>query len=123
MRKSLKLQASLLSGLLLVTSCATTKYSEDSSRNNFSNLEAGRKYSFTLKDGSPNVKMVFTRAKGDSLLGYKSKKDSTPVAVAKSSIIAAKDIRKANTTIGAGVIGAAGVAALVFSSTRATSND
>lgn len=123
MRRSLKLQATLLAGLFIVSSCATTKYSEDVTKNNFSNLEAGRPYSFGLKDSSKNLKMVYTRTKGDSILGYASKKDSTPVAVAKSNVISAKDIRKANTTIGAGVIGAAGVAALVISSSKATKND
>ncbi|SIQ67401.1 hypothetical protein SAMN05880574_12031 [Chryseobacterium sp. RU37D] len=119
MRASVLLKSSLLTSLLVISSCATTKYSEDISKNDYSNLQAGRMYVVTMKDGSKNQKMLFRNIDGNNLIGTAGKKDSTVVTIPKANVAAVRDSRKAKTTAGAVVIGAAGVAALVLSSSRA----
>jgi hypothetical protein len=42
MKASVLLKSSLLTSLFVISSCATTKYSDDISKNNYSNLEAGK---------------------------------------------------------------------------------
>lgn len=119
MRASVPLKSSLLTFLFVISSCATTKYSGDISKNDYSNLEAGKIYVVTLKDGSKKQKMLFRNVDGDNIVGTAGKKDSTEVIIPKSNIAAVKDRSKARVTTGAVVIGAAGVAALVLSSSRA----
>jgi len=119
MRASVLLKSALLTSLFVISSCATTKYSDDISKNNYSNLEAGRMYIVTMKDGSPKQKMLFRNVDGNNLIGTAGKKDSTEVIIPKSNVAAVKDRTKARVTAGATVIGAAGVAAIVISSLRA----
>ncbi|ANF50446.1 hypothetical protein A0O34_07905 [Chryseobacterium glaciei] len=119
MKASVLLKSSLLTSLFVISSCATTKYSEDISKNNYSNLEAGKMYVVKMKDGSKNQKMLFRNVDGDNLIGTAGKKDSTEVIIPKSNVASVRDSRKARITAGAVVIGAAGVAALVLSSSRA----
>ncbi|MDV7696978.1 hypothetical protein N6B72_08600 [Chryseobacterium soli] len=119
MKASILLKSSLLTSLFVISSCATTKYSEDVSKNNYSNLEAGRMYVVTMKDGSPKQKMLFRNIDGDKIVGTAGKKDSAVVIIPKSNVAAVKDRSKARVVAGATVIGAAGVAALVISSLRA----
>jgi hypothetical protein len=119
MKASVLLKSSLLTSLFVISSCATTKYTDDTARNNYSNLEAGRVYVFTLKDGSKKQKMLFRNIKGDNIVGTAGKKDSTEVIIPKSNIAAAKDRSKARVTAGAVVIGAAAVAAIAISASRA----
>lgn len=119
MKAAVLLKSSLLTSLFVISSCATTKYSEDVSKNDYSNLEAGRMYIVTLKDGSKKQKMLFRNVEGDNIVGTAGKKDSTEVIIPKSNVAAVKDRSKARVVAGATVIGAAGVAALVLSSSRA----
>ena len=56
------------------------------------------------------------------LLVLQEKKDSTIISVSKSNVKEAKDLRKSGLTTAAIGIGAAGAAAIILSSTRATSN-
>lgn len=119
MKASVLLKSSLLTSLFVITSCATTKYSEDISKNNYSNLEAGKVYKVTMRDGSPKQKILFRNIVGDDLVGIAGKKDSTEVIIPKSNVAAVKDTRKARIGVGATIIGAAGVAAIVISSSRA----
>ena len=119
MKAAILLKSSLLTSLFVISSCATTKYSEDVSKNDYSNLEAGRMYIVTLKDGSKKQKMLFRNVEGDNIVGTAGKKDSTEVIIPKSNVAAVKDRSKARVVAGATVIGAAGVAALVLSSSRA----
>ena len=119
MKASVLLKSSLLTSLFVISSCATTKYTDDTSKNDYSNLEAGRMYVVTMKDGSAKQKMLFRNVEGDNIVGTAGKKDSTAVIIPKSNVAAVKDSRKANTVIGATIIGAAGVAAIVISSSRA----
>ncbi|RMZ61015.1 hypothetical protein D1632_03335 [Chryseobacterium nematophagum] len=119
MKASLLLKSSLLTSLFVISSCATTKYTEDVSKNDYSNLAAGRTYVIMMKDGSKNQKMLFRNVDGDNLIGTAGKKDSTQVIIPKADVAAVRDTRKARTTAGAVVIGAAGVAALVISASRA----
>lgn len=119
MKASVLLKTSFLASALLLSSCATTNYSEDQTRNNFSNLQTGKAYTFTLRDGSPSEKMVFTRIDGSQIIGYKSKKDSTIVSIDKNNVAASKDKTKAKVMTGATVIGAAAAAAIIFSASRA----
>ncbi|WP_299182070.1 hypothetical protein [uncultured Chryseobacterium sp.] len=118
MKASVLLKSSLLTSLFVISSCATTKYGEDISKNDYSNLEAGRMYIVTLKDNSKK-KMLFRNIEGDNLIGTEGKKDSTVVTIPKSNVSAVKDRSKARVVAGASVIGAAGVAALILSSSRA----
>ncbi|REC48950.1 hypothetical protein [Chryseobacterium pennipullorum] len=119
MKASVLLKSSLLTSLFVITSCATTKYSEDISKNNYSNLEAGKVYKITMRDGSPKQKILFRNVVGDNIVGTAGKKDSTEVVIPKANVAAVKDSRKARIAVGATVIGAAGVAALIISSSRA----
>lgn len=120
MRRALPLKSGLLTGLLLLSSCATTHYSDDTSKNNYSNLQSGRVYSFSMKDGSKKEKMVFSRLKGDSLIGYKSKKDSTVVKLPKKNVASATDTKKSTVVIGSVAIGVAGAAVIGVSASRST---
>ncbi|WP_294211663.1 hypothetical protein [uncultured Chryseobacterium sp.] len=119
MKASVLFKSSLLTSLFVISSCATTKYTEDISKNDYSNLEAGKMYVVTLKDGSKKQTMLFRNVEGDNIVGTAGKKDSTVVIIPKSNVSAVKDRSKARVTAGAVVIGAAGVAALVLSSSRA----
>ncbi|MDO3423820.1 hypothetical protein QWT87_02890 [Chryseobacterium sp. APV1] len=119
MKASVLLKSSLLTSLFVISSCATTKYSMDTAKNDYSNLEAGKVYTVMMRDGSKNQKMLFRNVEGDNLIGTKGKKDSTVVTIPKSNVAAVRDSRKARITTGATIIGAAGVAALVFSASRA----
>ncbi|PWN68368.1 hypothetical protein C1631_016855 [Chryseobacterium phosphatilyticum] len=119
MKASVLLKSSLLTSLFVITSCATTKYSEDISKNNYSNLEAGKIYKVTMRDGSPKQKILFRNVVGDNLVGTAGKKDSTEVIIPKANVAAVKDSRKARIATGATIIGAAGVAAIIISASRA----
>lgn len=119
MRASVLLKSSLLTSLFVLSSCATTKYSEDISKNNYSNLEAGRMYTVTMRDGSKSQKMLFRNIDGDNLIGTAGKKDSAEVIIPKSNVVSVKDRFRARVAGGAVVIGAAAVAAIVISSSRA----
>ncbi|REC51698.1 MULTISPECIES: hypothetical protein [Chryseobacterium] len=119
MKASVLLKSSLLTSLFVISSCATTKYSMDTAKNDYSNLEAGKVYTVMMRDGSKNRKMLFRNVEGDNLIGTKGKKDSTVVTIPKANVAAVRDSRKARITTGATIIGAAGVAALVFSASRA----
>lgn len=122
MKFSLSLKSALLPILFIFSSCATTKYSDNVANNNYTNLKTGRPYSFTLKNGGKKEKMYFFQTKGDSIYGFKSKKDSTVVVLPKSSVSEAKDLKKASFSTAAVAIGAVGAAAIIISSTRATHN-
>lgn len=119
MKASVLLKSSLLTSLFLISSCATTKYSEDVKKNNYSNLEAGKIYIVTMKDGSKKQKMLFRNIQGDNIVGTAGKKDSTEVIIPKANIAAVKDRSKARVTGGAVLIGAAAAAAIVVSASRA----
>lgn len=123
MKISLSTKSCLLAGAFLFSSCATTKYGDDVSLNNYSNLLSGRSYTFKLKNSTKGQKMIFTDVQNDSIIGYISKKDSSRIALAKTNVIEVKDNKKANTAIIGGAIGVAGVAALFLSGTRATKNN
>jgi hypothetical protein len=113
------MKASVLLGLFVISSCATTKYSENISTNNYSNLEAGKMYVVTPRDGSKKQTILFRNISGDNIIGTAGKKDSAEVVIPKSNIASVKDRSKARVVGGAVVIGAAGVAAIVISSLRA----
>lgn len=119
MKTSVLLKSSLLVSLFLISSCATTKYGEDISKNNYSNLEAGRIYVVTMKDGSKEQKILFRNIQGDNIIGLSGKRDSTEIMIPKSNVTAVKDKSKARATIGAAVIGAAAVTAIIISASRA----
>ncbi|MBK1894452.1 hypothetical protein [Chryseobacterium paridis] len=119
MKASVLLKSSLLTSLFLISSCATTKYSEDVSKNNYSNLEAGRIYIVTMKDGSKKQKMLFRNIQGDNIIGTAGKKDSTEVIIPKANVAAVKDRSRARVAGGAVLIGAAAAAAIVVSASRA----
>lgn len=72
-----------------------------------------------MKDGSKSQKMLFRNIDGENIIGTAGKKDSAEVVIPKANIAAVKDNKKASITAGAVVIGAAGVAAIVLSSSRA----
>lgn len=119
MKLPLSLKASLLAFIFILSSCATVKYGEDTQKNNYSNLQTGKNYVFTLRDGGKQ-KMLFSRISGDEIIGFASKKDSTVVTLAKGSVSKSKDVRVANGVIAGAIVGTAAVAAIVLSSTRAT---
>lgn len=119
MKASVLLKSSLLTTLFVISSCATTKYSEDISKNNYSNLEAGKMYVVTSRDGSKKQTILFRNVDGDNIIGTAGKKDSTEVVIPKSNVASVKDRSKARVAGGAVIIGAAGAAAIVISALRA----
>lgn len=119
MKAPVLLKSALFSTLFIISSCATTKYSENVSTNNYSNLQAGKIYVVTPRDGSKKQKILFRNVDGDNIIGTAGKKDSTEVIIPKSNVASVKDRSKARVVAGATVIGAAGVAAIVISSLRA----
>ncbi len=123
MRLSLSSKSILLAGVFALSSCATTKYSDDVNQNNFSNLRAGKPYSFKLKNSTETKKMLFSNLTADSIIGYSTKRDSTRISLAKKNVRESKDLRNAKIQTAAYVIGAVGVAAIVISSSKATSNE
>ncbi len=113
MKSKFKLLSFLLGAYFVLYSCsATTKYSSEIAKNNYSNLRTGKTYSFKMNDGSSRQKMVFTRVTKDSIIGMANKKDSTIVAVAKSNVIEAKDVTQSTINTTALVIGGTAAAAL-----------
>lgn len=121
MKFPLSLKSTLLAILFIFSSCATTKYSDDVAKNNYTNLKTGRPYSFTLKNGGKQ-KMYFFQTEGNNIVGFKSKKDSSIIVLQKSNVAEAKDLKKASFSTAAVAIGAVGAAAIIISSTRATHN-
>lgn len=119
MKASVLLKSSLLTGLFILSSCATTKYSENISTNNYSNLEAGKMYVVTPRDGSKKQTILFRNISGDNVIGTAGKKDSAEIVIPKANIASVKDRSKGRVLGGAVVIGAAGVAAIVISALRA----
>lgn len=119
MKASVLLKSSLLTSLFVISSCATTKYTEDIKQNNYSNLQAGKIYIVTPRDGSKKQKILFRNIDGDNIIGTAGKKDSTEIIIPKSNVASVKDRSKARVTGGAVVIGAAAAAAIVVSSLRA----
>lgn len=119
MKAPVLLKSALFSTLFIISSCATTKYSENISTNNYSNLQAGKIYVVTPRDGSKKQKILFRNVHGDNIIGTAGKKDSTEIIIPKSNVASVKDRSKARVVGGAAVIGAAGVAAIVISSLRA----
>ncbi|MBS1571461.1 MAG: hypothetical protein JST62_03570 [Bacteroidetes bacterium] len=118
MKKPLSSKLSLLAGLLLLSSCATTKYSQDLSKNDYSQLQSGKSYSFSLRDSKLKQKMKFYKIKNDSIVGYTGKKDSIQISLAKGNVTAVRDNTKATiTTVGA-VIGVAAATVIGISAAR-----
>ncbi|MBW8358526.1 MAG: hypothetical protein K0M63_01845 [Weeksellaceae bacterium] len=123
MRLSLSAKSILLTGTFVFSSCATTKYSDDVNQNNFSNLRAGKPYSFKLKNSTETKKMLFSNLTKDSIIGYSTAKDSTRISLAKANVRESKDIRTAKIQTAAYVIGAVGVAAIAISASKASANE
>lgn len=122
MRLSLSAKSVLVAAAFFFSSCATTKYPEDVNQKNFSDLRSGRPYSFKLNQSTESKKMIFSNLTKDSIIGYSTKRDSTRIAIAKANVREAKDIKKSTISTAAVAIGAVGAAAIILSSTRATSN-
>lgn len=119
MKLPLSIKSSLLVLLFVLSSCSTVKYGEDVAKNNYSNLQTGKNYVFTMRDGGAKQKMIFSRIADDQIMGFANKKDSTIVSIPKSSVSQVKDVKKATATIAGFAIGTAAAAALIFSSSRA----
>lgn len=122
MRIALSTKSILVACAFIFSSCATTKYADDVNQKNFSDLKSGRPYSFKLVNSTVSKKMIFSNITKDSIIGYSTKKDSTRIAIAKSNVVQSKDLKKGRIGTAAVVIGVAGAAAILISTTRATSN-
>ncbi|MBS1549735.1 MAG: hypothetical protein JSS94_07715 [Bacteroidetes bacterium] len=118
MKKQYFLKSTLFAGLFLITSCATTKYSEDLSKNDYSQLQSGKSYSFSLRDSKLKQKMVFHKIKNDSIVGFTGKKDSIQISLAKGNVTAVRDNTKATVTTVGTAIGVAAAALIGISASR-----
>ena len=118
MKLSLSIKSTFLVLLFALSSCATVKYGDDPARNNYSNLQTGKNYVLTLKDGGKQ-KILFSRLTAEDIIGFTSKKDSTIVTIPKGSVLKSKDVRIGNSTVVGAVVGAAAITALVISSSKA----
>lgn len=103
--------------MLLTTSCATTKYPEGDK--NLSHLQTGRTYVIKSTSNAKGDRLIFTNIENGVLHGYNRKHDSIRYTIPVNTITEVRDNRKASAVIAGGIIGAAGVSALVISSTRA----
>jgi hypothetical protein len=119
MKISTSLKSIFLVVLFALSSCATTKYGEDTARNNYSNLQTGKNYAFKMRDGGATQKMIFSRISDGEIMGFLDKKDSTLVSIPASSVSEVKDVRKANATITGFAIGTVAAAALIISASKA----
>lgn len=108
-----------MGALLLLASCGTVKYAEAPQKRNFSGLQPGRTYTFTLTDGRTE-RMVYTNLTADSLVGYRSASNPQRVTFGKNMVKVSRDRRKAAITGVGAVIGAAGLGAVIYSATRAS---
>lgn len=120
MKLSLSAKCILISGAFIFSSCATTKYTSNTKENDFSNLRAGKTYTFKLKHSTVSKKMIFSNITKDSVIGYSASDDKTRIAIAKENIMESKDINKASMQTAAVTIGALGAAAIIISSSRST---
>lgn len=119
MRLSLLCKSVPLGALLLLASCGTVKYADSPQERNFSGLQPGRTYGFTLTDGRTQ-RMVYTNNTADSLIGYRSAGNPQRVSLGKNMVKASRDRRKSIVTGAGAVIGAAGLGAVIYSATRAS---
>lgn len=119
MKLPISIKSSFFALLFVLSSCSTVKYGEDASKNNYSNLQTGKNYQFTMRDGGAKQKMIFSRISEDQIIGFANKKDSTLVSIPKSNVSQVKDVKKATATIAGFAIGTAAAAALIISSSRA----
>lgn len=118
MKISTSVKSLFLATLITLSSCATTKYGSDVAKNNYSNLLAGKKYTFKMRDGGATQNMIFSRISEGDIIGFTNKKDSTMVTIPKANVAEVKDVRKATTTVAGIAIGTAAAAALIFTSSR-----
>lgn len=118
MKLPLSIKSSLLVLLFTLSSCATVKYGDDPERNNYSNLQTGKNYVLTMKDGGKQ-KILFSRITDSDIIGFTSKKDSTIVTIPKGSVKQSKDVKVANAKLVGGIVGAAAVTALIITSSKA----
>lgn len=112
---SKKLLLPLLSAAVLSSSCATVKYNDNPDLNTYTELSSGRAYSLTLKNGKTE-KFIYNTMTRDSLIGSR---DGKKVAFAKKDLRESADLHKRKMTTAAGIIGVAGAAALILTSSRA----
>ncbi|WP_124639524.1 MULTISPECIES: hypothetical protein [Amniculibacterium] len=118
MKKHLPLKSILFASLFVASSCATTKYSDDLSKNDYSQLQSGKSYSFSLRDSKLKQKMRFHKIKNDSIIGFTGKKDSIQISLAKGNVTGVRDNTKATVTTVGTVIGAAGAILIGISAAR-----
>jgi hypothetical protein len=112
------LKTSLFALLLTTVSCATTKYSEDLSKNDYSQLQSGKSYSFSLRDSKLKQKMTFHKIDQNNIIGYTGKKDSTEVSLSKGNVTAVRDNTKATVTTVGIAVGVATAALIGVSASR-----
>ncbi|EKB58915.1 hypothetical protein [Bergeyella zoohelcum] len=113
-----------LSVALALSSCSvTTKYTATPNQpKNFSQLNSGKRYKFTLENNEKH-RMTFSHLTHDSIVGYSTRGKKEQILLAKSDVKSSKDLRKSGVrTAGIG-IGIAGVAAIIYSATRATKDE
>ncbi|PIE50397.1 MAG: hypothetical protein CSA38_03035 [Flavobacteriales bacterium] len=119
MKKSLYLKSFLLAGIFTLSSCATTKYSEQIYKNDYTHLQTGRTYKFGIKGSKLTKKLIFSRTTDTEIIGFENPKDSVLVHLQKTNVTSAKDVRKSIITTSGIVIGAAATTALIISSSKA----
>lgn len=119
MKNSIFLKTFLLTVLFVLSSCATTKYSEEIYKNDYSHLQTGRIYKFGLKGSKVKKKMIFNRTTDTQIIGFANKRDSTIISLDKASVTDAKDMKKTTVKTAAIGIGTAAAAVLIFTSSRA----
>lgn len=119
MKNTLLLKSIFLAIVFTLSSCATTKYSEQIYKNDYSHLQTGRTYKFGLKGSKKTQKMIFARTTDQQIIGFENKRDSTMVTLDKKNVTHAKDMKKSTISVSAVAIGAAAATALIISSSRA----
>jgi uncharacterized lipoprotein YajG len=118
MKKQIPFKSAIIASLLFLTSCATTKYSQDISKNDYSQLQSGKSYSFSIRDSKLKQKMKFYKIENDNIIGYTGKKDSMQISLSKGNVTAVRDNTKSTITTVGVIIGVAAATAIGISAAR-----
>lgn len=119
MKPNTLLKSFFLAIIFTLSSCATTKYSEQTYKNDYTHLQTGRTYKFGIKGSKLMKKMIFSRTTQNEIIGYANKRDSTIITLDKKNVTKARDTRKSAFSTSATVIGVAAATALIITSSRA----
>ena len=114
----------LLTVSLALSSCSVTTHysSSDPLPKNFAHLDAGKRYQFSTENNEVHL-MTFSHLTPDSIVGYSTRGNREKILLAKKEVTRTKDLRKSGVRTAGISIGIAGLAAIIYSATRASKEE